>query len=235
MSSFLLAIVPFFLSVLSSAEAGRLRVPSSAASAKADADPCDCANECKRAASFVQNKQVPRAFTAVSKTKLQKASVVCPPGKPCGCGCHCPNGASVAAPPPPIPTYPPPWWTAPCPPWGCACNYGVCVPGVTHPGPPILDALPIGKPGLPGGLSNSNVPALPDQPVKKLKPCPTDKAAPRPWWCPEPPDPPPPPPPPPPKPQKELKYSAQHPDGMWHYPAEPTADDAAKAAKAPDY
>merc|ERR1719450_2083652 len=94
----------------------------------------------------------------LQRKQVRSATLLaCPPGQPCGCGCHCVGGldTSVAGtPPPPDPTYPPPWWTAPCPPWGCPCNYAVCVDGVTNPGPPAPDFPPYPKPGLPGGLKN---------------------------------------------------------------------------------
>lgn len=198
--SLFLALAGLALSAFGSTSGERLRAtPGSSFTAQQHVDSgppkpaaadsrgsCDCGNICRSAAGLVQKKRKPAAFAAVST--LRRADLVCPPGQPCNCGCHCTDGvAGPAAIPPPTPTYPPPWYMAPCPPWGCACNYGVCVPGVTHPGPPILDALPIGKPGLPGGTKASDVPSLPAVPTAKPKDCPTDPNVYRPWWCPEPP------------------------------------------------
>merc|ERR1719450_436460 len=96
----------------------------------------------------------------LQRKQVRSATLLaCPPGQPCGCGCHCVGGldTSIAGtPPPPDPTYPPPWWTAPCPPWGCPCDYAVCIPGITHGVHSyewIADPFPIPAISNPGGLT----------------------------------------------------------------------------------
>lgn len=135
-----------------------------------------------------------RALLAIAVTSLPccdkpcyKNSLHSPGTDDCDCGCFLPS--KPVAQDNFVPTYPPPWWAAPCPPWGCACRFGICIPGVTHGKTNMNPAYPIPAPSIPGGLSIGKNAPLPPQPTTAPPPCPFPedwKKETAPWYCPPP-------------------------------------------------
>lgn len=130
-----------------------------------------------------------RALFALAVTSLPccdkpcyKRSLHSPGTKDCDCGCF--SAWKPAAQNHIVPTYAPPWWAAPCPPWGCACRFGICVPGVTHGNPNFGPIYPIPEPGIPALPVATHAP-LPAQPTTPPAPCPypDEWKEGDPWYC----------------------------------------------------